>query len=93
MIEIRPAIDWHKGKAVEFLKTVLSKDENPFSVYVGDDVTDEDAFKEVQHGLGILVGEHGKRSYADYALEQIEDVEVFLKKMLHAGVSKKAISG
>ena len=82
VIEIRPAIDWHKGKAVEFLKQELSKEKDPLSVYVGDDVTDEDAFKYVSNGIGILVGNHGQDTYADYHLENIHQVEQFFKKLL-----------
>lgn len=82
VIEIRPAIDWHKGKAVEFLKDVLSEQENPFSVYVGDDVTDEDAFEYVKNGWGILVGEHGRETYADYSLENIEEVKELFRRFL-----------
>jgi trehalose 6-phosphate phosphatase len=52
VIEIRPAIDWHKGKAVEFLKSQLGSGSDDFSIYVGDDVTDEDAFKYVITTLG-----------------------------------------
>lgn len=82
VIEIRPNIDWHKGKAVEFLKREISKEENPFSLYVGDDVTDEDAFREVGNGIGILVGKHDKNSFADYTLKDLEEVEVFFKKLI-----------
>lgn len=82
VIEIRPAIDWHKGKAVEFLKKELSKESSPFSVYIGDDVTDEDAFRFVSNGLGILVGEHGKQTYADYSLADQEEVKTFFRKLL-----------
>lgn len=84
VIEIRPAIDWHKGKAVEFLKSQLSKEKDAFSVYVGDDVTDEDAFKYVNNGLGILVGEHSKKTYADYGLEDIEEVKDLFRKLLES---------
>lgn len=83
VIEIRPAIDWHKGKAVEFLKKELSKEKNAFSIYVGDDVTDEDAFKFVANGLGILVGYHGVETYADYHLEDLEQVKQFFRKLLN----------
>ncbi|WP_424493823.1 trehalose-phosphatase [Salinimicrobium sp. GXAS 041] len=82
VIEIRPAIDWHKGRAVEFLKTVLSKKENQLSVYVGDDVTDEDAFEYVKNGIGILVGEHGRQTYADYRVEDLKEVKLFFQKLL-----------
>ena len=83
VIEIRPAIDWHKGKAVEFLKKELSKEKDAFSIYVGDDVTDEDAFKFVSNGLGILVGYHGVETYADYHLEDLEQVKQFFKRLLN----------
>ena len=85
VIEIRPDIDWHKGKAVEFLKRELSEEENHFSIYVGDDVTDEDAFREVDHGLGILVGEHSQDTFADYSLQDLEEVEIFIKELIKAG--------
>ena len=82
VIEIRPAINWHKGRAVEFLKKELSRKEDPFSIYIGDDVTDEDAFRHVNNNLGILVGEHGQQTYADYRLENIGEVEQFFKRLL-----------
>lgn len=85
VIEIRPAIDWHKGKAVEFLKTELSSENNPFSIYVGDDVTDEDAFRDVSNGLGILVGEHGHQTFADYRVENIGQVKELFEKLLKYG--------
>jgi 6-phosphofructokinase 2 len=82
VIEIRPNIDWHKGKAVVFLKKELSGAESQPSIYVGDDVTDEDAFREVSDGLGILVGDHGGKSFADYALKDLDEVKAFFKKLI-----------
>ena len=56
VIEVSPAIDWGKGEAVAVLEDRLATD--PFVVYVGDDVTDESAFRTVEpKGLGVLVGE------------------------------------
>ena len=82
VVEIKPNIDWHKGKAVNFLRKELSEHENPFSIYLGDDTTDEDAFREMENGIGILVGEHGNDSYADYRIENIEGVKQFLSALL-----------
>ncbi|MDT0688084.1 trehalose-phosphatase [Autumnicola psychrophila] len=82
VIEVRPAIDWHKGKAVEFLKEHLGEKNQKFSVYIGDDVTDEDAFKYVDNGIGILVSEHGNKTYADYSLENIDEVKEFFQLLL-----------
>ncbi|KAG6531423.1 hypothetical protein ZIOFF_005229 [Zingiber officinale] len=53
VLEIRPTIKWDKGKALEFLLESLGfancKDVMP--IYIGDDHTDEDAFKV---GEGLL---------------------------------------
>lgn len=47
VLEIRPTIKWDKGKALEFLLESLgfANCTNVFPVYIGDDRTDEDAFK------------------------------------------------
>ena len=56
--ELRPAIDWDKGKAALWLYESLRPrigSEAPV-VFIGDDVTDEDAFVAIRDiGLGILV--------------------------------------
>ncbi|KAG2410509.1 trehalose-phosphate phosphatase [Vigna angularis] len=47
VLEIRPSIKWDKGKALEFLLESLgfANCNDVFPVYIGDDKTDEDAFK------------------------------------------------
>ncbi|MCM4159823.1 trehalose-phosphatase [Antarcticibacterium flavum] len=82
VIEIKPSIDWHKGKAVEFLKSQLGAGPEDFSIYVGDDVTDEDAFKYVKNNLGILVGEHSQNTYADYGVQDLEEVKELFREIL-----------
>ncbi|KAI5015194.1 hypothetical protein ZWY2020_056584 [Hordeum vulgare] len=58
VLEVRPVIDWNKGKVVEFLleSLGLSESDDVLPIYVGDDKTDEDAFKVLKannHGFGI----------------------------------------
>ncbi|WP_247004925.1 trehalose-phosphatase [Halosolutus gelatinilyticus] len=55
ILEIEPAVPWGKGNAVELLETDRSAGVR--SIYVGDDVTDESAFRAVEpEGVGVRVG-------------------------------------
>ena len=48
VFELRPASEWHKGKAVVWLLEALGlAGSDALPVYLGDDVTDEDAFGAV----------------------------------------------
>lgn len=84
IIELRPNIDWHKGRALAWLEDVLDLDkEKALSIYVGDDVTDEDAFAEVRdHGFGVLVSEDVRPTQATYWLKSVKEVERFLELVL-----------
>ena len=46
-MEIRPIINWDKGRALQYLLDTLGFEDssNILSIYIGDDKTDEDAFK------------------------------------------------
>ncbi len=85
--EIRPPIEWHKGKAVETivreLKKVL-KDEQPLTIYLGDDTTDEDAFRVLRYpqGWSIFVGPENTSSNAEYFLTSTQEVSAFLSRLL-----------
>ena len=82
VFEIKPNLDWDKGKAVSLLLDVLRLDENTLPVYFGDDITDEDAFFSLgNRGIGILVSETERETGADYRLNNVEEVEEFLRKL------------
>lgn len=52
--EIRPSVDWDKGRVMERLSRTVP--DGWRTVYVGDDRTDEDAFRAIQpDGVGIRV--------------------------------------
>lgn len=59
VLELQPDVDWDKGRAVEWLMDALHM-RRPAVVpfYIGDDVTDEDAFEALKSvGITIVVGE------------------------------------
>lgn len=68
VLELRPTVDWHKGRALEFIRSRLSP--GAFPIYIGDDATDEDAFAAAQDagGCGIFVGPAGSPTRARYRL-------------------------
>jgi len=77
--EIRPAVDWDKGRAVELLADEAPDDWLP--LYVGDDRTDEDAFRALDEsgpldGVGVLVGD--RETAADYRLDDPRGVRELL---------------
>lgn len=84
--ELRPAVDWNKGRAVVHLIEVLGLgDDDVLPMYLGDDITDEDAFRALDgRGVGILVGSPtdpemaGRRTDAHYGLSSVEEVQRFL---------------
>ncbi|EOY24418.1 Haloacid dehalogenase-like hydrolase superfamily protein isoform 3 [Theobroma cacao] len=87
VLEIRPVIDWNKGKAVEFLLEALglSGRDDVLPIYIGDDRTDEDAFKvlrEGSRGYGILVSSVPKESKAFYSVRDPSEVKKFLKALV-----------
>jgi len=82
VFEIRPCIDWDKGKALLWLLQTLELDgDDVLPIYIGDDVTDEDAFRVLQdRGIGILVTEEPCKTAASYTLRNTEEVKDFLDK-------------
>ncbi|KAJ8513246.1 hypothetical protein OPV22_003680 [Ensete ventricosum] len=87
VLEVRPAIDWNKGKAVEFLLEYLGlrTSDDVLPIYVGDDRTDEDAFKilrESKRGYGILVTSVPKQTNAVFSLRDPTEVKKFLELLV-----------
>jgi len=84
VLEALPNIDWDKGKAILWLIKKLNLDhDNIIMLYFGDDLTDENAFQVLpESSVGILVGHHSQKTYADYRIKTPEQVKNFLKKLM-----------
>jgi len=85
--EVRPPVDWDKGKAINLLLTQCQ--EHPerkeiLPIYLGDDVTDEDGFRAVAEygGWGIFVGAKKPASQASYFLLSCQEVDRLLALVL-----------
>ncbi len=92
IVEIKPNLNWHKGKSVLWILDALdlADREKYLPIYIGDDITDEDAFRTLKgNGIGILVGSHGKDTEADYTLKNIYQVKEFFSIVLRNAGRKK----
>jgi len=85
VIEFLPNIEWNKGKAVLWILNALRLDwYNSKIFYLGDDTTDEDAFRILRtRGISILIAEKAKISAADFRLSSPEEVKCWLKYFLN----------
>jgi trehalose-phosphatase len=83
VFELRPALAWDKGKAVLWLmETIDENGTTMLPIYVGDDVTDEDAFRALADvGIGVLVSEEPRRTAASYRLGDTEETRRFLARL------------
>lgn len=85
VFEVRPDLDWHKGKAVRRLfEAICGPDTLP--IFIGDDVTDEDAFQELgDEGLGVLVNEVPRPTAARVWVRDVREVCVLLDYLAERG--------
>jgi trehalose 6-phosphate phosphatase len=88
VVELRPNVDWDKGKTLRWVIDHLREAQSGgplVPIYVGDDITDEDAFDAVrQDGIPILVRhtEDGDRATAAlFALDGPAQVGEFTDRL------------
>lgn len=83
VFEIRPVNIWNKGDAVLWIVENMGK--HRFPVYIGDDTTDEDAYRILKNrGLSISIGGSAN---ADYYIQNQEEVKDFIT-VLYEWLSK-----
>jgi trehalose-phosphatase len=79
--DLQPALDWHKGRALLRLLGEIDRSagERRRPLYIGDDLTDEDAFRAVRPiGVAIVVRGGLQRTMAEYLLDDPAAVGRFL---------------
>jgi trehalose-phosphatase len=90
VFELRPDLDWDKGKALLWFLETLGRT-GAVPIYLGDDVTDEDAFRAITQdrigGIGILVSEEPRPTAASYSLRDPDEARELLEKL--AGLAEK----
>jgi trehalose 6-phosphate phosphatase len=82
VLEVFPRIDWHKGRAIKWIAQEILPT-SPLLIYVGDDISDEDAFAAIREGITIRVGGLSDTA-AQYSLPDVAAVGLFLKWLNHA---------
>ncbi|XP_059650968.1 trehalose-phosphate phosphatase B-like [Cornus florida] len=87
VFEIRPDMEWDKGHALEYLLDTfgLGSSSDVLPVYIGDDRTDEDAFKVIRsrgQGFPIVVSSITKDTAALYSLRNPDEVNKFLLRLV-----------
>lgn len=73
----------HKGTAAKMVYKRLAPHKESVPLFIGDDATDEDAFKALKRGLTVRVGKNPK-SAAEYYFPSQKDVSVFLGMLADA---------
>jgi trehalose-phosphatase len=80
VFELKPALPWDKGSAIRLLLDELDMaGTGNLAVFIGDDITDEAAFRVLRApDVSIIVVDDDRVTSADYALRDCDDVRQFL---------------
>jgi len=85
VFELRPGIEWDKGRALRFLLEMLGLDgPDVVPLYLGDDETDEDAFAALRgrgHGIVVASPDEDRPTAADARLASPDEVREFLNRI------------
>ncbi|WP_157843764.1 trehalose-phosphatase [Candidatus Coxiella mudrowiae] len=81
---MRPAVDWHKGKALlHIMELLIHHYVGIYPIFIGDNVTDEDTFSVVKNcGLGILVSQEQRRTKGAMILKDKNEVKKNLQSLI-----------
>jgi trehalose-phosphatase len=90
VLEILPDMEWDKGKAIRWVMNALGLEWNETSVvYIGDDVTDEFAFRTITtRGTAILVSDESRHSAADFRVSSVKEVKKIFEKIIETSTKQ-----
>ena len=79
VLEVRPNIDWGKGRAIGKIRETAGLDALP--IFFGDDLTDEEGFQVVQeaNGIAVFVGSARQPTRAAYRVDSPGEVAETLR--------------
>lgn len=79
VLEVRPGVTWNKGRAILKMVRLMNMSGVVFPVVIGDDATDEDAFRALRrHGPTIHVG-RSRTTAAQYSVRDVNSVLALLR--------------
>jgi trehalose-phosphatase len=82
VFELQPDLDWNKGAAVGWLLEAMGA-QPPTPLYIGDDLTDETAFRAIDAtGIAIVVADEDRPTAATFRLRNPAEVATFLERTL-----------
>ncbi len=82
VIEIHPKIEWHRGKAIRWMQKNIAH-KRATNIYIGDDETDEDAFKALNSAITVRVARDARvKTEAHYYVNNPIEVRFFLQWLL-----------
>jgi trehalose 6-phosphate phosphatase len=85
VVEYLPNIACHKGDAARWIVSDVTAryGRSVWTMFLGDDVTDEDGFRAIERGIGVLVGR--RPSAATHRVDSPDDVEELLRWLATEG--------
>lgn len=79
VLELTPGVSWDKGKAVLWILDHLK--DSALAIFIGDDLTDESAFKVLKRkGISVRIGK-SKRTLASFYLKDYRETFRLLKSI------------
>lgn len=85
VLEVRPEIDWHKGRALLYIIDEIEsvRQAHMLPMFVGDDKTDEDGFAAIAgKGPGVLVGPADAHTAASSYVRTPDEAVELLERLL-----------